>query len=257
MGLRLSRILSETNDKVECCLGVYVIFWRGTKQGEANHALAHRSIRAGYSWLRLRPCSGHACPSEDTSPILILPETLHSKHHLRHLLLIGFALPVGSRLLTNAVGLTTLSLYMTRANDRSTYFHPNTLLRCLSFMPQLEMLVIDFFFPIPNREIERQLTHTLIILPNRHFFRFSGVSAYLEALVHRIITTPRLDFDSAKFWFNDNKVHVYIYPREQAEMDARCFFINVDCWHLDWQVSFMAQIFSSLSLNLCGGTSDS
>ena len=107
--------------------------------------------------------------------------------------------------------------------------------------------MIDFFFPIPNREIERQLTHTLIILPNHHFFRFSGVSAYLEALVYRIITTPRLEFDSAKFWFNDNKVHVYVYPREQAEMDARCFFINVDCWHLDWQVSSMAQIFSSLS----------
>ena len=34
VGLRLSRILSETNDKVEFCLGVYVIFWRGTKQGE-------------------------------------------------------------------------------------------------------------------------------------------------------------------------------------------------------------------------------
>ena len=34
VGLRLSRILSETNDKVEFCLGDYVIFWRGTKQGE-------------------------------------------------------------------------------------------------------------------------------------------------------------------------------------------------------------------------------
>ena len=49
VGLRLSRILSETNDKVEFCLGVYVIFWRGTKQGEGlqlsgnQPPLQHRS----------------------------------------------------------------------------------------------------------------------------------------------------------------------------------------------------------------------
>src|ERR1700761_8098833 len=62
-------------------------------------------------------------------------------------------------------------------------------------MPQLETLLIGFGFPIPNRDIERQLMHTPIvtpiILPNLHWFWFRGVSAYLEALVCRIVT-PRL-----------------------------------------------------------------
>jgi hypothetical protein len=46
---------------------------------------------------------------EDNSTILIFPETLQAPH-LRHLTLRGFALPIGSRLLTTAVGLVTLYL---------------------------------------------------------------------------------------------------------------------------------------------------
>jgi hypothetical protein len=63
-------------------------------------------------------------------------------------------------------------------------------------MPQLESLEIDFTFPVPNRDVERQLTHTPITthitLPNLRLFWFRGVSAYLEAVVCRI-TTPRLE----------------------------------------------------------------
>ena len=208
-------------------------------------------------------------PLEDTSTVLILPETLQAPH-LRHLTLFGFALPIGSRFLTSAVGLVTLCLFM---KDPSTYFHPNALLHWLSFMPQLETLVIFFFFSVPNREVERQLTHTPIItLPNLRVLDFRGVSAYLEALVHRI-TTPRLEklqiyfstqltfsvprlvqfmnttenlrFDSAKFWFNDKGVHVEVYLPGEAKMKA-AFIINVFCWHFDWQVSSVAQILNSL-----------
>ena len=207
-------------------------------------------------------------PVKDKSTVLILPETLQAPH-LRHLTLIGFALPIGSRLLTTAVGLVTLYLCM---NDPSTYFRPNVLLHWLSFMPQLETLVISFFFPVPNREIERQLMPTPIItLPNLCLLSFGGVSAYLEALVHRIITprlekleieffnqlmfsvprlvqfmntTENLRFDSAKFLFDDKRFYVEVYPPGEAKM--RSAFINVFCWHLDWQVSSIAQIFDSL-----------
>ena len=208
-------------------------------------------------------------PDEDRSTVLLLPETLQAPH-LRHLTLIGFALPIGSRLLTTAVGLVTLGL---RMNDPSTYFHPNALLHWLSFMPQLETLAIFFFFPVPNREVERQLTRTPIItLPNLRVLDFRGVSAYLEALVHRI-TTPRLErlfiiffnqltfsvprlmqfmnttenlrFDSAIFRFYDERVYVEVYPPGAAKMKA-ALVINVRCWHLDWQVSSAAQISNSL-----------
>ena len=65
-------------------------------------------------------------------------------------------------------------------------------------MPQLETLLIVFSFPVPNRDVEtwRQLTHTpittSITLPNLRWFRFEGVSAYLETIVCQI-TTPRLE----------------------------------------------------------------
>ena len=208
-------------------------------------------------------------PDEDRSTVLLLPETLQAPH-LRHLTLIGFALPIGSRLLTTAVGLVTLCL---RMNDPSTYFHPNALLHWLSFMPQLETFVITFLFPVPNRGIERQLTRTPIIsLPNLRLLAFRGVSAYLEALVHRI-TTPRLEnlqirffnqltfsvprlvhfmnttenlrFSIAKFLFSDDQVDMRVYPPGGAKMKP-AFIINVTCQHLDWQVSSVAQISNSL-----------
>ena len=213
-------------------------------------------------------------PDKDRSTILILPETLQAPR-LRHLTLAGFTLPIRPRLLTTVVGLVSLCLIM---NDPSTYFHPNTLLHWLSFMPQLETLAVVFFTAVPNREIlvERQLTDTPITapvtLPNLHHFWFGGVSAYMEALVHWI-TAPRLEklqieffnqlrfsvprllrfinttenlrFDSSKFWFDDKRVYVHIYPQEEAVMNT--LIINVECWHLDWQVSSVAQISNSLS----------
>ena len=211
-------------------------------------------------------------PIEDMSSISQFPETLQAPN-LRHLYLVGFALPMGSRLLTTAVGLVTLHLFMVHP---STYSHPNILLRWLSFMPQLETLAVYFQFPVPNRGVARHLTHTLIMtsitLPNLRDFQLEGVSTYLEALVHRI-TAPRIEklriwffnqltfsathllqfmnatenltFKSAKFMFSDNSVGVRVYPHEEAEMYA--LSIAVDCWHLDWQVSSAAQISNSLS----------
>jgi hypothetical protein len=213
-----------------------------------------------------------ALPREDKSSICQFPETLQAPN-LRHLYLVGFALPIGSRLLTTAVGLVTLGLFMVHP---STYFHPNILLRWLSFMPQLETLSIYFLFPVPNRDVERQLTHTPITtnitLPNLHHFWFQGVETYMETLVHRIIpprlaklqifffnqltfsvtrllqfvnATENLTFKSAKFWFINGHLHAEVYSHEEAEMYA--LSIGVFSWHLDWQVSSAAQIFNSLS----------
>ena len=209
---------------------------------------------------------------EDKTTILTFPETLEAPH-LRRLALMSFALPIGCRLLTTAVGLVTLCLYM---ENPSTYFHPNTFLQWLSFMPQLETIVIIFDFPARSRHLGGQFTHTAITtpvtLPNLRTFAFQGVTAYSEALLYRIFaprlekldiaffnqltffvprllhfvgTTENLRFKTAKFKFSDRHVHVRLYPHEEADMYALTFAII--CCHLDWQVSSMAQIFNALS----------
>jgi hypothetical protein len=146
-------------------------------------------------------------------------------------------------------------------------------------MPQLEILLIVFHFAVPNRDVERQLMRTPIMthvtLPNLRTFVFQAVSAYSEAVFSRI-TAPRLEnfqicyfkqltfsvaqlvqflgrsdnlrFNRTKFKFNNERVFVQVNPPEtRTNMSMDAFSINVDCWHLDWQVSSVAQISNALS----------
>jgi hypothetical protein len=209
---------------------------------------------------------------DDKSMVLILPETLETPH-LRHLM-IDCSIPIRFQLLTTAVGLVTLHLPLYHS---STYFQPAVLLQCLSSMPQLEMLLINFHFAVPNRDVERQLMRTPhmthVTLPNLRSFTFRVVSAYSEAVLIRI-TASRLDnfqigypkqltfsvpelvqfmgrtenlrFDRAKFVFVSERVYVG-FNLPEADMPIAAFSINVWCWHLDWQVSSVAQISNALS----------
>ena len=207
----------------------------------------------------------------EESTALMLPETLQAPN-LHHLTLVGFACPMRSRLHPTSASLVTLFLIITHP---SSFFQPNLLLQWISFMPQLESLDTTFTFPVPNRDVERQLTRapitTLITLPNLRLFGFRGVSAYLEAFVCRI-TTPRLEtlhirlfkqltfsvprllqfmnttetlrFNKAEITFKDEYVDVLMYF---PEADTFACIVRVDCWHLDWQVSSGAQICNALS----------
>ena len=211
-------------------------------------------------------------PLNDNSTTLRFPGTLQAPH-LRHLNLRGFALPIGSRLLTTAANLVTLYLVMV---DPSTYFHPNTLIQWISLMLQLEILSIYFVFSTPSRDVVRQLTHAPVIapitLPNLHCFQFHGVSSYLEVLVHRIISprikklkinfvnqltfsTPRLlhlidaaenlSFGKAVLTFSNKRADMAVYPLGGTKLYA--LGMVVTCCHLDWQVSSMVQISNLLS----------
>jgi hypothetical protein len=200
---------------------------------------------------------------------LMLPETLRAPH-LRHLLLSDITLPIGSRILTTAMGLVTLSLTVDRP---PSYFQPNTLLQLLSFMPQLEKLLVFFSFLVL---VERKLVHTPattnVTLPNLRYFRFQGSSAYLEAVVCQI-TTPRLEglrirffkqptfsvssllpfmnitrnlsFDSVKFKFAWNEIYVGMYLRDSEEAEVYALSMTVCVAHLKWQIPSVAQIFDS------------
>ena len=213
----------------------------------------------------------------DKSANVKLPETLRAPH-LRHLGLFGFTIPRGSQLLPAAVGLVTLCLAIA---DPSSYLHPTVLLQWITFMPQLKTLVVLFYFPVPNLDVERQLSRLPslglghIALPNLRHFWFRGVSAYVEAFVRRIFaprlqklqilffeqltfsiphlvqlmnTAEDLRFSDGKLQFFDEHVDVEVYPREEAEDETEvyAFHMRVHCWHLDWQVSSVAQILNAL-----------
>ena len=202
---------------------------------------------------------------------LVLPKTFQAPH-LRHLILVNFAIPIRSPFLTPAVGLVTLALGLIHP---SAYFRPNDLLQRLSLMPQLEELGIGFHSPVPNREVEMQLldtpTMTHITLPNLRCFAFKGVSAYLEALLPRM-TTPLLEglyisfsnqltfsfthllqfistrenlrFRSTDFWFTPQALGMEVYLAHWAKTCALSVYVL--CAHLDWQVASAAQIHDAL-----------
>ena len=202
----------------------------------------------------------------DNNTVLKLPE-LFQAPNIRHLLLRGFDIPIRSRLLTNAVGIVTLCLYM---DHPVPYLRPDTLHQWISSMPQLETLLINFSFPVPNRNMDGQLTHMPHVrLPKLRRLEFQGISAYMEAVAWRI-TTPRLEkldiqffsqrtfsvprllrfvktteslrFDCAEVRFSGEEVYVGFYLRK-ANIDA--LSICVDSSHHGWQVSSVAQIFNS------------
>ena len=213
-----------------------------------------------------------ADPLEEKSTVITLPETLETPH-LRHLA-INCSIPIRFQLLTTAVGLVTLHLSLYHP---SAYFQPTVLLQSLSLMPQLEILLIFIYFPVPNRDVERQLMRTPITahitLPNLRIFALEAASAYSEAVLSRV-TAPRLEdlrtgyfkqltfsvpqllqfigrtenlrFDRAKFNFFSERVFVRVNSPE-ANIPVAAFSINIHCWHLDWQVSSVAQIFNALS----------
>jgi F-box-like len=199
---------------------------------------------------------------------VVLPETFQAPN-LRRLRLLTASLPIGSPLLTTATRLVTLTLLSIPA---STYFPPSYILSRLSFMLQLERLVIEFCFPTPNRDVEYQLHQTpdITTLPNLRWFMFTGVSAYLEGLVARI-SAPSLSilhtnlFNQLPFTFphllqfmktSENLRFTAVQVAFDAFSVSVCtvpwkwdtpLMLQIRCGHLDLQVASAAQLFDSLS----------
>jgi hypothetical protein len=192
--------------------------------------------------------------------------------HLRHLYLSGAALPIRSPLFTATMGLVSL-----RLDDipPSAYFPPTYLLTQLSLVPQLEILVIGFHSPLPNRDVKRQLLATPIMphitLPNLRVFYFRGISAYLEGLLPQISaqvlsklqivffnqlsfivprllqflgTSESLSFNTIGLAFHNGFAE--LTGVQLGETSRYPFVVSIRCGHLDWQVSSAAQILDTL-----------
>ena len=203
---------------------------------------------------------------------LILPKAFRAPH-LRHLILRNFAFPIGSPLHTPVAGLVTLSIMQI---PPSVYFHPNVLLQKLSLMPQLEKLQVGFHSPVPNHDVEIQLSDTPMrthfTFPNLRWFGFQGVSAYLDALLSHM-ATPSLErfyvwflnqltytmpnllqfsttrenlrFTMAYVAFSQDLAVVKMHSYEGDVI--RQVNVHVKCINSDWQISSMVQILNALS----------
>jgi hypothetical protein len=203
---------------------------------------------------------------------LILPLTFEAPH-LRGISTHHLASPMGSTLLSTAIGLVELILDWIHP---STYPHPNDFLHQLSLLPQLEYIEISFCSPVPKRDIERQLLDTPVTIhvthPNLRLFDFVGVSAFLEAVLphmtapllkefraqffnqlrfsvphlpHFIMATEKLRFSHARLIFHREAVVLFAWNPVGSVLNSD-FDITVPCRHLDWQVSSVTQISSFL-----------
>jgi len=129
----------------------------------------------------------------------VLPETFRAPN-LRHLVLVNFALPVGSPLLATATGLVTFSLSFI---PPSVSWHTTDLLQRVSSMPHLQTLGISFRSAASNHVVGRRLVDmpnmTHVVLSNLRWLGFQGASTYMEAILPHM-TTPRLE-----------KLQIYFY----------------------------------------------
>ena len=216
---------------------------------------------------------------------LILPETFRAPK-LRHLVLLNFALPVGSSLLATATGLVTFSL---NCIPPSISWHPADFLRRVSSMPDLQTLGVSFYSTV--HYVGGQAVNTPnvmhVVLPNLRWLGFQGGSAYMEALLPHM-STPRLEklqiylfneltmstrnlqqfissaknlrFTSASLMFSRMGFALQAYPCEGSGMYA--FSMVVYCIGNGWPLSTTTQMLGvlgpafSMVMHLSVGTCD-
>ena len=178
--------------------------------------------------------------------------------------------PALPKLLLSATDLVYLTLDHI---PHSGYFSPEALVTGLAVSANLMHLIIGFESPLsrPNREIRRPLQPARIILPTLTRFQFQGVSEYLEdvlaqidaplidsiwitffhqlifdipQLAHFMRRTPRFQtLNEAHVDFNDSGVQVATLPLSRA-LDEKSR-LRISCKKLDWQLSSLAQVFTS------------
>jgi hypothetical protein len=141
----------------------------------------------------------------------------------------------------------------------SGYISSKAMLTALSALANLETFDLRFQSPLsrPDRESRRPLPPTRSVLPTLKYFKFRGVSEYLEDLV-ALVDAPILDRLHITFF------HQFICrtPHLRPQDEARVTFFNsavvftlpgiferelelgISCRQSDWQLSSLAQICS-------------
>ncbi|KAI0298757.1 hypothetical protein B0F90DRAFT_670885 [Multifurca ochricompacta] len=189
---------------------------------------------------------------------------------LQNLSMTCIPFPALPTLLLSASDLVSLRLWKI---PTAGYISPEVMFTCLSVLPKLEWLAIEFNSPTsrPDWRSRRIPPQTRTVLPALTQFEFRGVSEYLEDLVDRI-DAPLLDHVGITFFHQlileipqvsdfvgrtgslnspdeaivcsfPGAVSITLYqPRTTGNPSQ--VRLGVSCEQLDWQVSSLAQICS-------------
>jgi hypothetical protein len=200
---------------------------------------------------------------------MVVPESFlgGSAPRLRCLHLQHVPFPGLPKLLLSATDLVNIHLVDI---PHSGYISPKAMVRCLSTLTRLRELTIGFKSPLsrPVRESRRPHPHTRSALPALTYFRFEGVSEYLEDLVARI-DAPLLNTLDIRFFhqliFDTPQLAQFVArtPNIQPPVEARIVFhdryvevtsprtfprkfvLGIRCRQSDWQLSSLTQVCSS------------
>jgi hypothetical protein len=216
------------------------------------------------------PALTHLSLSSDIEIAPVVPNSFigGSAPRLQYLRLERVPIPGLPKLLLSTTDLVRLNLLRI---PHSGYISPEAIVTCLSALPRLEKLYLEFESPRsrPNSESRRLPPPTRSVLPFLNKLYFTGVSEYLEDLVARI-DTPLLDcleialFHQLIFYTPRLIQFVSRTPtlgvHDQARVDFSDLYIKVtfaktsSSYHLalkilcrqpEWQLSSMAQICTS------------
>ena len=206
-----------------------------------------------------------------TPPPVVLDSFMDgSAPRLRYLDLTRVPFPGLPRLLLSVTHLVYLYLWKT---PHSGYISPDAMVRCLSALTSLESLSLEFESPRsrPNQQRRHLPSPARTVLPSLTCFIFKGVSVYLEDFVTRF-DAPRLDNLQITFFhqliFDNPQLVQFITrtPNLKAPVEARVVFssgfvqvtltragetspnglgLGFTCGQSDWQLSSLAQVFSS------------
>jgi len=210
----------------------------------------------------------------------VLPDSFlgGSAPRLRSLLLSGIPYPSIGKLLLSTTDLVRLSLWHI---PRSGYIAPETMVPCLSMLPGLKSLFLEFQYPrsLAHQSSRHPPPLTRVALPNLTFLCFGGDIEYLEDILSQIETPMlkqsyfrffnQLVFDTpllgqfirrtetfmtthtARVEFCSWDVKITLSGREKmANNDREVLQLKISCKPLDWQLSAVAQVLNSFLSSL-------
>ena len=208
--------------------------------------------------------------------VLSVPDSVlgGSAPRLENLMLSNVLFPGLLKLLFSTTHLVALQLIDI---PHSGYISPDTMVIALSMLTSLSRLELMFTSPrsCPGRESRRPSPSTRSALSVLSFFKFTGVSEYLEDLVASIdaprlsgmyiiffndivLDTPQLiqfigrtplprELEKAHLTFSDHGAEVS-FLRRSTYMSAG-FRVGILCRGSDWQISYLEQVCTSCLLS--------